>query len=358
VEFEGRSATAALIEMLREDAPRYSFFQIAQLAEAAGAGEIGGRGPVSEEQLRFRTRLSMAHPASDVTDAERVEDAEGRERLLLETTFLGLYGTASPLPSYFTEDLLHEENEDSLVRGFLDIFHHRMISLFYRCWKKYRHHVQFSHGGQDAFSKRLLSLTGLNIDAGGAQSKIPPIKLLRYAGVLSQRPCSAASLRCILADYYSDVPIKVNENVARWVTIPDESRCRLGFAGCTLGQDTQLGERVYDRYGKFRVELGPMELDRFENFLPEGKDAPILRQLLRIATADLLAYDVQLDLVPLATPTAQLSAHALGAKLGQTSWLGSAESKPCVLLQSYGDKEIDPSQLTAAPDGAASIVGA
>jgi len=344
--------------MLREDAPRYSFFQIAQLAEAAGAGEIGGRGPASEEQLRFRTRLSMAHPASDVTDSERVEDAEGRERLLLETTFLGLYGTASPLPSYFTEDLLHEENEDSLVRGFLDIFHHRMISLFYRCWKKYRHHVQFSRGGQDRFSQRVLSLTGLSVDCDDGQTQIPPIKLLRYAGVLSQRPCSAASLRCILSDYYSDIPVKVKENVSRWVAIPDASRSRLGLAGCRLGQDVQLGERVFDRFGKFQVELGPMELDRFETFLPEGDNAPVLRQLLRIATADLLAYDVQLDLVSLATPTVQLSAHALGARLGHTSWLNSSESRPAVLIQSYGERKIDPDQLTAAANSAATTVGA
>jgi type VI secretion system protein ImpH len=345
-----------LIELLRRDAGRFSFFQIVRLAEAAGAGEIGGRGSANDEQLRFRPELTLAHPTTDVASVERVEDPDGRERLLVETTFLGLYGTMSPLPTFYTEDLLHEHGEESLVRGFLDIFHHRLISLFYRCWKKYRHFVQFRAGARDDFSRRVMALTGLGMHGAEREMIIPPVKLLRYAGVLSQRPCSAASLRCILSDYFSDVPSEVTECVTRWVMIPQHSRCRLGRSAATLGVDMQLGERMLDRSGKFKVELGPLAFPAFQSFLPGGTNEPILRELLRIATADLLAYDVELELMRAETPQTRLAERGLGSRLGQTSWLGSVEGRSSVVLQSYGERPVHPSTTAAVP-GAVATAG-
>ena len=43
------------------------------------------------------------------------------------------------LPHHYTELLIQRirERDDSL-RDFLDLFHHRLISLFYRAWEKYR----------------------------------------------------------------------------------------------------------------------------------------------------------------------------------------------------------------------------
>ena len=129
--------------------------------------EIGRSASVADEPLRFRPDLSLAHPSSDVSSVERITGPDGEDRLLVETTFLGLYGTMSPLPSSYAEDVLHDHSEESLVRGFLDIFHHRLIALFYRCWKKYRHHVQYRKGAQDEFSRRLLSLAGLDVEQLG-----------------------------------------------------------------------------------------------------------------------------------------------------------------------------------------------
>jgi len=357
VGLEERTAAAGLIELLGGDARRFSFFQIVQLAEALGAGEIGRGESAAAEQLRFRPMLTMGHPASEVASAELVTDEDGRQRLLLETTFLGLYGTMSPLPSFYTEDLLHEQGEESLVRGFLDIFHHRLISMFYRCWKKYRHYVQFQNGAHDEFSGRLLALTGLKVTGAEEQLSIPPVRLLRYAGILSQRPCSAAGLRCILTDYFQNIPCEVIEHVPRWVALPDESRCQLGRSGSTLGVDTQLGERVFDRSGKYKVGLGPMGYPTFERFLPGGDNMPVLRQLLRMATADLLAYDVELELRSCDRPTVQLELGSPGSCLGQTTWLGATDGRSMVTLQSYGERRSDSFQPPVAHDGATASAG-
>jgi type VI secretion system protein ImpH len=351
VESDDRATAAGLIELLRHDARSYSFFQIVQLAEAASRGvEIGGSGSVADEPLRFRPDISLAHPASDVSSVERIEGPDGKDRLLVETTFLGLYGTMSPLPTSYAEEMLHEDSEESLVRGFLDIFHHRLIALFYRCWKKYRHHVQYRKGAQDEFSRRLLSLAGLNVEQTGGRLSIPNAKMLRYAGLLSQRPCPAASLRCILDDYFGEVAAQVTPCVGRWVTIPQRSRCRLGRANSTLGVDMQLGERVYDVSGKYRVSLGPMEMQTYESFLPGGKNLEELQEILNLATSDLLAYEVELELQQLDLPELRLQKNSSGTRLGQTTWLKGQVDWAGVVLQCHGasDPNVNPPEAAGA----------
>ena len=94
--------------------------------------------------MRFRPLLSFAFPATDVERVERVGDGDGtRPPYRVTVNFLGLYGESSPLPAFLTEELMADDPEDSPRRDFLDLFHHRLVSLFYRCWQKYRHQVQY-----------------------------------------------------------------------------------------------------------------------------------------------------------------------------------------------------------------------
>jgi type VI secretion system protein ImpH len=299
----------------------------------ADVAKVGHGGPPSAEALRFRPQLSFEFPASDITSTEVVKDSEGRRRLLVETTFMGLYGSASPLPSYFTEDLLQEREEDSLVRGFLDLFHHRLISFLYRCWAKYRYFVQFERGADDEFSRRVLSVMGLGLPGAEGKAWIPPARVLRYAGLLSRTPCSLATLRCLLSDYFEDVAVDVEPFVPRWVVIPTHSRCRLGVQACRLGEDSQLGERVLDYSGKFRVTVGPLSCERYFDFLPGGKRLTELESLVRLACSDLLEFEVELKLEAVGVPEPRLYGQAGSLRLGHTAWLGAPEQGAGVVLE-------------------------
>lgn len=112
----------------------------------------------------------------------------------MTTTFLGLYGTTSPLPPFYTEDLIAQEEGEEVVRSFLDLFHHRLLSLFYRSWVKYRYHIQFEPSGEDPFSQRMLAFLGLGAKEVAEKTGLPVSRLLRYAGLFSQRPRSASAL--------------------------------------------------------------------------------------------------------------------------------------------------------------------
>ncbi|HKB08000.1 MAG TPA: type VI secretion system baseplate subunit TssG, partial [Candidatus Polarisedimenticolia bacterium] len=282
MEPEERTTDADLIRALAREARLYSFFQVVQLLERARpeAAPLGQEGPPSREAVRLRPSLSLAFPESDVAAVEVLEDGE-RPRVLVETNFLGLYGSTSPLPTYYAEELLQDTSEESLVRGVLDLFHHRLLSLLYRCWKKYRPYLQFRPDGRDEFSWRLLCLMGLGIQEAAERCALPTRWLLRYCGLLNQQPRSAAALQCAISDFFEGVPVEVTSYAERWVTIPEESRCRLGSLNSRLGVDLQVGERVEDRAGKFRVTLGPMDLDTYISFLPGRRNLDIVSGLAR-----------------------------------------------------------------------------
>ena len=279
-----------LIDRLLTEAHRFTFFQAVQLLQRLDPSAVGvGReGPPGRESLRFRPVLSLGFPKAELTAIERLAEGNGHQRYRMEVGLLGLYGTVSPLPTFFTEELLHEVGEDSLVRGVLDLFHHRLLSLLYRCWEKYRYLVQFRADGRDELSRRLYWLMGLGVAEPPAGAALQPVHLLRYLGLFSQRPRSAAALGCMLRDYFGGLPVEITPFVARAVAIPPSQRNRLGEANSCLGADLCLGERVEDRASSFRIGVGPMALESFQSLLPGSPGFRALEAMTRLFTTDRL----------------------------------------------------------------------
>jgi len=307
----------------------FDFFQLVHLVErlVPEAAAVGDTGPAAREPLRFRPALSLGFPVADI------ESAEWRDALLssggfvtLTTTFLGLYGTKSPLAAHFTEQLLSNGEGEARVRDFLDLFHHRLISLLYRVWKKYRYFVTFRADGRDPISMVVRGLLGIGTPHVDDDLGIPATVLFRYAGLLSQRPRSACGLAGQLQDYFDGLPFDLEQCVGRWVWIEDGQRNRLGQAKCALGMDFLLGERIYDCSGKIRVHIGPVGLDDYCRFLPDADAAAQLRNVLRFYCTDPVEYDVRVTLRGEEVPRTRLGAAGPAGRLAGTTWL---LSQPC-----------------------------
>lgn len=308
----------SVVEALADRAPHFAFMQAMWLLHRAHpqAVGLGHQGPPRAELVRLQPSVSLAFPPGEI-EKFVPGDEEGGSLHRLVITFMGLYGLHSPLPNFYSESVLHrsDDEENHAVRAFLDIFNHRLLSLFYRGLIKYRGHLLFENEGADEFSWRLYALSGL-ATAGTVQATgLSGPRLLRYAGLFSQRPHSAASVAAIIATYLGGLPVRIVQCVKRWVYLRDDQQSKLGRGPCRLGDDATIGARVSDRTGKFRVVIGPVDFDTYRRFLPGGDFMDAVRKLAPLAASDWLAFDVQVILRGEDTPR-------LGMTLGQETHLG------------------------------------
>lgn len=316
-------ARAAIRELLLREGPRFGFFQAVRLIQACfpEAPRVGFQGPASQECLRFRGDLSLSFPPADIREVREAPCASaGEPRLEITASFLGLYGPASPLPTFYTEDLLDEDPEENLVRRLLDLFHHRAYSLFYRAWEKYRYEVQFRSEGRDPITRRLLCLAGLEPKKGLPAGEIPRLRLLAYAGLLTQRPRSASALEGVLRDYFGGIPLSIEQCVPQRLEIPEASRNRLGGSCCRLDVDLSLGERILDRSSTFRIRLGPLGRQEFQEFLPNRRKRRQLEEIVDVFVSDTLDFELEVWIHGEETPSIHLGGER--EQLGWSTWLG------------------------------------
>jgi len=303
----------------------FSFFQVIRLLRllerTAGAGSNADI--TDTEHIRIRPKLSLAFPPSDV---DSIEELDGEDpRFLVNTTFLGLYGTSSPLPVFYTEDLMEEASSDeSISRDFLDIFNHRLFLLLFKSWSKYRQHLKVVEERDTMYLERLFCLVGLG-EKAFRDNIHEPYSLIRYAGLLTQHPRSSLGLRTLLKDALGGIPLKIIPCVGDKTAIPEEQRFHLGISGCSLGEDSFLGNEILDRSSKFRIQIGPLQQDQYQEFVPGAPKYQLLAFLTNFYLVEPLKYEVECILA-----ATEISPVCLGAPrwsaLGMDTWMFSGEA--------------------------------
>ncbi len=302
----------------------FSFFQALRLLRrCGGAGEESpGEREGAGMDLRIRPDLSLGFPASDVARIE--ETPAGPAGCRVTVSFLGLYGASSPLPTFYTEDLIDEQLADATTtRDFLDIFHHRIYLLLFRCWSKYRPFVKVVEEESPEDIEKLFCLMGLGETelrrvAGG------PYGLLRYLGLFTQHPRSAAGLEGMLRDALGGPPVELIPCMLRKARIPPDQRAVLGETGGSLGEDCFLGDEIDDRMGKFRIRIGPLDADRFDSLLPGRPSHHRVAAMIDLYLTDPLEFDLELVLAGGEATTACLGGDRWSA-LGLDTWSFSGE---------------------------------
>src|SRR5271166_3700414 len=187
---------------LRNEPFLFEFFQAVRLLERffPDRSPVGGFNPPSAEVVRFLANSTLAFPASEVQSLEWPnKDDPGR----MKVNFIGLTGPEGVLPLYYTSLLAERARSgDRSAVDFFDIFNHRIISLFYLAWEKYRFSVAYEREGLDPFSHHLMDLIGMGTPGLQNRLPVPDDSLLYYSGLLSQKPRSAEALRNLLSDYF------------------------------------------------------------------------------------------------------------------------------------------------------------
>ncbi|MGH7931828.1 MAG: type VI secretion system baseplate subunit TssG, partial [Candidatus Binataceae bacterium] len=213
---ESRRTDPSLADLLFEEGYRFDFFQAVRLLELVynDRKPVGRQAGPAEEVVRFRSHLTLSFPASAIQEIEPARDGDAPIPARMTAAFMGLAGPLGVLPFHYTELLLERaRRKDPSLRDFLDIFNHRIISLFYRAWEKYRFYIGYertaaSAQGYDNFSLHIFDLLGMGTGGLRGRLEFGDQALLYYGGLLAQHPRSAAAVGSVLHDYFG-VPVEV-----------------------------------------------------------------------------------------------------------------------------------------------------
>lgn len=326
---------------------------------APSAPPVGLPGPLTAERLRFRVSPSMTFPNRDLASVEWATPRQDsrHSHVVLTTHFLGLIGSDSPLPLSYVQEVLTEDEEHPQLRAFLDLFHHRLLSLLFRTWQKPR--VEQEPLSVDGLLRQLAALVGLtgsrgirvtdslvgahpsSVGKSGMVAATPechtphaadPLSL-RHQGLFSLSTRPAEGLR-LLFEEVLNMPVKVIPFRLRRVEIPPSERFRFGTPGQArqLSQNLVLGRRIWDRSGAITVELGPVRQAQLSGFEP---GAPLVPELLRRAALYLehpLEIRLELRVPPEEMPRVRLGGRHK-TRLGRLAVLTRARREVRVRLE-------------------------
>jgi len=310
---------------LREQPFCFHFFQAVRLLERLlpERTAVGKLAHPSREVAHFGAHASLSFPASEIQGIDWPDQGQPR----ITVNFLGLTGPEGVLPTPYTA-LIRERlrASDSALRDFFDVFNHRIISLFYQAWRKYRFDVAYERGERHRFTRQILSLVGLGTDGLQDRQAVPDDAFVYYAGLLGQRPRSAQALRQIIRDYF-DVPVEVEQFSGGWYRLDADTQCSFSEGSIEseqLGFGAVVGDEVWNQQSRIRVVLGPLSLEQYLSFLPDGSCHKALQAWTRFFSNDEFDFEVKLILEREDVPRCELGADgACAPRLGWVTWVKS-----------------------------------
>ncbi len=332
----------------------YDFYEVVRRVECENPAKprVGESQRPVDDAIRLGQAPSLAFAPTALAG---VEPARGDAPPRLLVNFFGLLGPNGPLPLHLTEyarDRLRNSGDPTLAR-FLNLFHHRLLSFFYRIWANAQPTVDYDRPGQDRFSLFVGALFGLGMPTFRDRDAMPDLAKLHHAGRLAVETRNEEGLRAMLGDFFG-APFRVEPFLGHWLVIPENSRWRLGESETTgrLGHNVSLGGRVWECQQKFRVIAGPLAYHDYQRLLPGGEALIRLMAVVRNYVGDELAWDLRLVLEGDQAPPLRLDGRG---RLGWTAWLPAAHRRPeldDLVLNPLAEAEFEqPAPFASPPDG-------
>ena len=259
-----------LNERLRRAPYSYDFYQAVRLLDCANHGTpaTGLSETPKDDPFRFSQEPTLVFAPATLSD---LEEATPYHPPRLVQRFFGLFGPQGPLPVHLTDYARSRirHHDDPTFHRFLDIFHHRMLALFYRAWARVRPTVTLDRGVRDRFGEYVSAFFGLGMEALCQRDSLPDLAKRHYAGLFGCQTKHAEGLLSILKGYFG-LPVGLEQFVGQWISLPEECVCRMGEnpAISTLGESITVGSHVWDCQQKFRIQFGPLDLDDYFHMLP------------------------------------------------------------------------------------------
>jgi type VI secretion system protein ImpH len=325
-----RTARARNLEQARSDlwqslalAPfRQDFFRLLRRIENLWPDRprLGRALRPIDEPVRVAQDTEMDFAPAPVSSLHR---GEGSTAPRLGVRVFGLFGPHGALPLHLTDLARSRERQhaDATLRAFADLFHHRMLLLFYRAWAQAQPAVDLDRRDECRFDAFVGALGGLAPAAARDRDAVDDDAKRSHIAHLARGARSAEGLADTLAALLH-VPVRLQMYVGHWLPLREQDRTRLGTGGpaACLGVGAVAGERVWDRQSKFRLHIGPVSAAQYRRFLPGGAAVRALRDWVRQYVGFDFVWDMQ---VALAAPDVQGVRLGSADPLGYATWLGT-----------------------------------
>lgn len=328
-----QSTFVSLLDKIQSESYRYEFYQFVRLIECfsreADKQRFGYSSKPNQDAIRLGQQPSLSFAPGEIAKLEgNFKEENDISPAVLKVFFFGLFGPNGPLPLHLTECAIGQDKNNSAttISEFADLFHHRLLSLFYRAWADKEPTVQFDRPGDDRFSFYIGSLLGIAESSQRQRDTISDQTKLHFAAHFGCQTKHASGLIAILNEYFR-VPIKIEEFIGEWLGIPTDSLCYLNSDNSNgqLGISATLGRRSWQCMHKFRVLIGPLDLDQFDSFLPNGANLIALHDLVMNYVGFEFDWDINLILKREAVPAVKLADKYF--RLGINSWLAEKNRK-------------------------------
>ena len=303
-----------------EDHPeKFHIFQALRLIEAQYADQprLGRSRRPSQDPVRLKQRIDMAFASSTVARFVPQDKETGEAGELAQYMF-GLFGPNGPLPLHLTEYAFNRQHSfrDPTFKAFGDMFHHRMLSLFYRAYASGEPTSSYDRKGEaDPFAQKVAAFAGLRGAAFADRDDMPDLAKLRYAGRLAHGTRNEEGLLALISGFFG-APATMESFVGTWLELDPKDTWELGnpHKPAKLGQSCSIGSKVWTRQAKFRFRVGPVGLKEYKRLLPGGDSLKRLKALVNTYMGEALMWDMNLVLKAGEAEPAMLAKAAVGAE--------------------------------------------
>ena len=292
------------IEGLIAEPWRFNLFKAMSLIEKHWAAPQELDHGISSRVV-FKSHKELGFPATDVREC--VLENEGRGKLSLSTSFLGLYGVDAPMRHYVLEQAASDEQSGDRVRQFLDIFNHVLYCQLFQAWKKSQ--INIAGRGANQFDDLVKSIL-----LGKTDQKI-------QCGIASLKQTSAAGLAQLLKHSLNIDTLKVDDTRANWQHVDTPSA--IGEENqMVLGNSAVLGTQVLVSGSVLTIDIGPVSSDVAISLSPRSEEGIKMAALLSAHLPSNVEWVCQIKVANDAVSEQLIGQQSL--VLGHNSYLGAA----------------------------------
>jgi type VI secretion system protein ImpH len=323
METEDRQQSDLIKETACSRSVEFDFYRLLSLLEAREGRPLGTSGSPKRERFRLAQEISLNFPPSAVASANYSPE---QDRIAVILRCIGIMGAQGVLPSILSEHIERRvrSKRDKTLYSFINLFQHRLFSLFYRAWALNQRSIDHTWGEEQRQRDYHAALVGIMGRYEEEEARIEPRALMYHSGTFSGFTANRDALVAFLRDYF-EVSVELSEFVGNWLEIPREERACLGRVRetTTLGLNAVVGERIWSAHLRYRLKIGPVDHEDFLRFLPNHKSFYKLKDALRRYVGD--HYDCVLTMTLKAE---SVPALALGktSYLGWNTWLGRRQT--------------------------------